>query len=153
VSASLHDPIVIEIYGLQGKSYWVFYALRRRLAEGKPVIWYRNSRRFLFVKDGVYEAPKGFQSTDLKTRVWTLVDSDELEGIPPELAVQQTQHLIIFTTSLEPQRWKPLEGTTVFGVFIMNPWTRKELIQAFVPLVPFLFKIIIFFVQRCRSWI
>jgi hypothetical protein len=152
-SASPHDRIVIEIHWLQGKSYWIFYALRRRLAEGKPVIWYRGSMQFLFVKDGVYEAPKGFRSTRLKTRVWTLVDADQLEGIPPELAVQQTKHLNIFTTSLESKRWKPLEKTTVCGVFIMNPWTRKELLQAFVPPVPFLFKLIICFVQRCRSWI
>src|SRR6266571_5811755 len=77
VSASFRDLTAIEIYWLKGKSYWVLYALRRRLAEGKPVIWYRASTRFLFVNEGVYETPKDFLSTDLNTRVWTLVDSDE----------------------------------------------------------------------------
>lgn len=119
--------------------------MRRRLAEGKPVIWYHNSKRFLFVKDGVYEAPEGYRSTDLKTRVWTLVDSDRLKGIPPELAVHQTKHLLIFTSSPQSKRWKPLEDNTVCGILIMNPWTRKELLQAFVLLVPILLKVIIYF--------
>ena len=103
------------------------------------MIWYHDSTRFLFVGDGVYEAPKGSRSTDLKTRVWTLVDSNESWGIPPELAVQQTRHLIIFTTPPQSKQWKPLESTTVCSVFIMNPWTRKELLQGFVQLSLFSF--------------
>ncbi|KAH9043692.1 hypothetical protein EDB85DRAFT_710629 [Lactarius pseudohatsudake] len=112
-----------------GKSYWILYALRRRLSEGKPVIWYRDSTRFLFVNEGVYKVPKDFLSTDFSIRVWTLVDSDE---IPPELAVHQSQHLNIFTTLPQAERWKPLERTTDCAVFFMNPWTKKEILQAAV---------------------
>ncbi|KAH8991968.1 hypothetical protein EDB92DRAFT_1990581 [Lactarius akahatsu] len=117
-----------------------FYALRRRLSEGKPVIWYRDSTRFLFVNEGVYKVPENFISTDFSIRVWTLVDSDE---IPPELAVHQSQHLNIFTTLPQAERWKPLERTTDCAVFFMNPWTRKEILQASVHLLlPSLFKLI-----------
>ncbi|KAI0252208.1 hypothetical protein BJV78DRAFT_1203405 [Lactifluus subvellereus] len=37
-----------------GKSYWIGYALRRRLGEGKLVIWYRERGCYLFAADGVY---------------------------------------------------------------------------------------------------
>lgn len=110
------------------------------------MIWYRASTRYLFVKDGVYKGPKEFKSTELKAMIWTLVDSDELATVPPELAVQQTKHLIIFTTSLQPSRWKPLRGTTIPGVILMNPWTSEELLNASVPPFPSLIKLIIFHV-------
>ena len=55
---SLFDLTVsIETNSLLGKSCWVIYALHRHLTEGKPVIWYHDSRWFLFVKEGVYELP------------------------------------------------------------------------------------------------
>ncbi|KAH9082284.1 hypothetical protein EDB83DRAFT_2337503, partial [Lactarius deliciosus] len=95
--------------------YWILYALRRRLSEGKQVIWYRDSTRFLFVNEGVYKVPKDFFSTDFSIRVWTL-----------------SQHLNIFTTLPQAERWKPLERTTDCAVFFMNPWTRKEILQAAV---------------------
>ena len=40
-----------------GKSIWVYYALRRRLAEKKPVIFYNQQKCFLFVDEGVYKQP------------------------------------------------------------------------------------------------
>ncbi|KAH9056964.1 hypothetical protein EDB87DRAFT_1578994 [Lactarius vividus] len=95
------------------------------IREGKPVIWYRHSTRFLFVNEGVYKVLKNFLSTDFSIRVWTLVDSNE---IPSELAVYQSQH--IFTTLPHGKRWKPLERPADCAVFSMNPWTRKEILQA-----------------------
>ena len=131
MGALLHDSTITDIYWLKGKSYWILYALCRCLAEGKLVFWYNDSRRLLFVNEGVYVAPKDFPSMELKTRVWTLVDSNEPSWeVPPKLAVHHTQHLNIFTTSPQSERWKPLERTTICGVIIMNPWTRKEIFQA-----------------------
>jgi hypothetical protein len=143
--------IVIEIYGLKGKSYWIFYAMCRRLAERKPVMWYRGSmeRLFLFVEEGVYLAPSIYPFTELKNRVWTLIDADldEYEGtrlpdscrVPPNLAVQDTKNLVIYTTPLQRGRWKRLGQTTRRTFAVMNPWTREEISQALA--YPFLFSI------------
>jgi len=129
------EPISVVITGQPGigKSYWILYAMHRRLSEGKPVFWYHDSRRYLFVKEGVYEVPEHFPSTTFKTLVWTLVDSDEsLSGVPSNLAVHCTKHFIIFTTPPQSSQWKPLEKTTGCRVAIMNPWTRAEIAQAAV---------------------
>jgi hypothetical protein len=64
----------------EGKSVWVYYALRRCLAERKPVIWYFKALCYLFVEEGVYEMPVDFQTAELKPFIWTLVDSDEAPG-------------------------------------------------------------------------
>ncbi len=147
VSASLYDLTVIEIYWLKGKSYWVLYALRRRLAEGKPVIWYRDSRRYLFVEEGAFEVPERFRSTTFQTHIWTLVDADEsLSGIPSYLAVHDTKHLNIFVSYPQSSRWKPLQSTTQCAVVIMNPWTRTEISQALAHLLlPSIFELTILF--------
>ncbi|KAH9180784.1 hypothetical protein EDB89DRAFT_1921070, partial [Lactarius sanguifluus] len=113
-----------------GKSYWISYALHRHLCEGKPVIWYHDSRRYLFVAEGVYDL-KDTPSTRFKTRVWTLIDADEDgNGIPPHLAVRLTKHFLIFTTSPQRHRWNRLGKTKQRTVVIMNPWTRAELSKA-----------------------
>jgi len=118
---------------LEGKTCWLYYALCQCLSEKKPVILYNNSTRFLFVEEGVYFETPSFLSIDFKTRVWTLVDADENAiGIPSHLIANLTQHLIIFTTSPKPSRWHPLTKTTSAAVVIMNPWTRKEILQALV---------------------
>ena len=57
-----------------GKSVWIHYALRRRLAEKKPVIWYFEGTCYLFVEEGVYEVPD--KCHQFEVFVWTLVDSD-----------------------------------------------------------------------------
>lgn len=44
-----------------GKSVWVYYVLRRRLEERKPVIWYRDGSCLLFVEEGVYQALDKFR--------------------------------------------------------------------------------------------
>jgi hypothetical protein len=60
----------------KGKSFWIYYALRRRIAERKPVIWYHEKTCFLFVNEGVYHMPKDFLPGYFKSVIWTLVDSD-----------------------------------------------------------------------------
>ncbi|KAH9007281.1 hypothetical protein EDB86DRAFT_2870989 [Lactarius hatsudake] len=122
---------LIEIYWLKGKSYWILYALHRCLCEGKPVIWYYDSKWYLFVAEDVYELFRDFPSVGFKTRVWTLVDTDEdKSGIPPYLAVQFTKHFIIYTASPQSSPWDRLDKTTLLKVIIMNPWTRAELSKA-----------------------
>jgi hypothetical protein len=39
----------------KGKSVWIYYALRRRLAERQPVMLYYQGMRLLFVDEGVFE--------------------------------------------------------------------------------------------------
>src|SRR5258707_5261996 len=115
----------------KGKSVWIYYALRRRLAEGKPVIWYCNERRYLFVDTGVFEVPINFPCSQFEPFIWTLVDSDEgHDGVPKFLVLQGTMQFVIFTTSPRLQRWSRLHKTTDFTRAIMNPWTINEILQA-----------------------
>ena len=129
---------VIEIHCLKGKSYWALYALRRRLAEKKPVMWYSGSRLFLFVEEGVYESPERPRLDLFRTLVWTLVDSDQAkEGVPPHLAELRTKHFIIYTTSPTLDRWGRLAKTTQCAACVMNPWNKTEISKALVYLLPF----------------
>ncbi|KAI9442329.1 hypothetical protein H4582DRAFT_1809402 [Lactarius indigo] len=116
-----------------GKSYWVVYALCRRLTEGKPVIWFRSGTRYLFVEEGVFEIPSDYRSTKFKTRIWTLIDADDCwNGIPDYLAAHETNHLIILPSSPQSAPWKQLTKTTQCSTAIMNPWTREEISRAAV---------------------
>ena len=109
-----------------GKSVWIYYALRRRLAERKPVIWYRHKKRYLFVEEGVYNVPDDFQ--EFQVFVWTLVDSDYAEdGVPEDLVMRETRHFVIYCTSPSQKRWSRLHKTVHTKTFIMNPWKRKEI--------------------------
>src|SRR5271154_347405 len=111
-----------------GKSIWIYYALRRRLAERKPVIWYFHSTRYLFVEEGVYKVPDRFHA--FKVFVWTLVDSDEAQdGVPGYLVMQDTSHFVIYTTSPSKDRWSRLHKTVRTEIVIMNPWKRKEILR------------------------
>ena len=115
----------------KGKSLWIYYALRRRLAEGKPVIWYYNERRYLFVDAGVFAVPDRFPCSQFNPFIWTLVDSDEVEdGVPTFLVQKGSMHFVIFTTSPRRKRWSRLHKTTSFARVIMNPWTINEILQA-----------------------
>ncbi|KAI9434189.1 hypothetical protein H4582DRAFT_1856074 [Lactarius indigo] len=117
-----------------GKSYWVLYALCRRLTEGKPVIWFRSGYRYLFVKEGVFEILSGYPSTQFKTRIWMFMDADDCkDGIPDYLAAHETNHLIILSSSPRKARWSLLSKTTECSVATMNPWTREEMSQALAP--------------------
>ncbi|KAH8996620.1 hypothetical protein EDB92DRAFT_1793737 [Lactarius akahatsu] len=114
-----------------GKSYWLTYALCRRLTEGGPVIWFRSAKRYLFVDEGVFVVPPDYPSTDFKTRIWTLVDADDKDGIPDCLAaLQETNHLIISSSSPKSSRWKLLTRSTLCSVAYMNPWKREEISKA-----------------------
>ena len=111
-----------------GKSVWIFYALRRRLAEKKPVIWYYHKTRYLFVEEGVYEVPEKFQAFEFF--VWTLVDSDYAKGgVPEDLVMQGTRHFLIYSTSPSRDRWSHLHKTVRNVIVIMNPWKRKEILR------------------------
>jgi hypothetical protein len=109
------------------------YAVRRFCSEQKPFIWYKYERYFLFVEDGVYELPNHFRSDTLNFRIRTLVDSDETATIPNQLTVHESRNFTIFTTSPNNHRWSPLLKTALTTVFHMNPWTRWEIHQAYVP--------------------
>jgi len=113
------------------KSVWVYYALRRCLAERKLVIWYFKECCYLFVEEGVYEMPADFQTTELKPFIWTLVDSDEApEAVPPYLVPHSTPLFVIFSTSPRRDRWSCLHKTVRPKHVIMNPWKRKEILRA-----------------------
>ncbi|KAF8271397.1 hypothetical protein EI94DRAFT_1720516 [Lactarius quietus] len=122
----------VVITGQPGKTYWVLYALRRRLAERKPVIWYRELNLYLFVADGVYMAPQYFRPSTFQALVWTLIDTDEVDGVPPLLVGSDTQLFIIFSSSPKPSRWSNMRKTTQCVICIMNPWTKKEIAKAAV---------------------
>jgi len=112
-----------------GKSFWIYYALRRCLAERKPVIWYYQGVCQLFTDQGVYRVPATFPPGSFKSVVWTLVDSDESrDGIPQQLIPRSTRLFVIYVTSPAKERWSRLDKTVPYDtVIIMNPWTRKEI--------------------------
>ncbi|KAF9518021.1 hypothetical protein BS47DRAFT_426737 [Hydnum rufescens UP504] len=67
-----------------GKSIWIWYATRRRMATREPFLLYYGSKLFLFVQEGVYDVSDGWQKSDFRYFIWTFVDSDETRGgIPP----------------------------------------------------------------------
>jgi len=148
VSACLPDLTAINAYWLKGKSYWCYYAMCRRLSERQPTFWYCGDLDFyLFVEEGVFIVPQNFPSYDLKVRVWTLVDSDNHpEGVPPRLIDKRTRHFIIFTTSPQSRRWKALSKSTRTSVFYMNPWSRREILNALVHLLPPFSELIVYLV-------
>ena len=114
----------------KGKSVWIYYALRRRLAERKVVIWYQDETRYLFVEGGVYEVPDTFKASHFLFFVWTFVDSDHAkEGVPPRLISPGTHHFVVYCTSPCKERWKRLHKTARDVHIIMNPWTIKEVFR------------------------
>jgi hypothetical protein len=123
--------LVLKSYVVnKGKSIWIYYALRRRLAEKHPVLWLWDKQYYLFVEEGVYQAPHKFGKTNFHAIVWTLVDSNESnEGVPESLIVHGTRLFVIYSTSPRRKRWKSMTQTVVKITLIMNPWTRKELFR------------------------
>lgn len=144
VGSSFCYIAVVEVYWLKGRCYWLLYVLCRRLACKKLIIWYRGKRLSLFVEDGVYLylGPREYSYTEFKTQVWTLVDSDQGECVPEDLAVPDTKLMIIFVSSPKEQRWKGMMKTTAGAISIMNPWTRQEISEALAhSLLPSLFEL------------
>jgi hypothetical protein len=114
-----------------GKSVWIYYALRRCLADRKPVVWLNKGTYHLFVEEGVYAMPADFQQAEFHTILWTLVDSDESkEGVPPYLVMHDTSLFVIYATSPAKERWGRLIKTVRPTRVIMNPWTRGEMYRA-----------------------
>ncbi|KAK2462507.1 hypothetical protein APHAL10511_005477 [Amanita phalloides] len=113
-SAYPYLPSAVVITGQPGigKSVWIYYALRRRLAERKPVIWYLDQTRYLFVEEGVYKVPDEFKASHFQVFIWTLVDSDEAkDGVPNHLVTRHTRHSVIYCTSPSRDRWSRLHKT------------------------------------------
>ena len=94
------NPRLIRPSG-KGKTYWVYYAIRRCLSERKPFFWYFQQQLFLFVGSGVFKVPKKFHEDDLalKALTWTFVDADEVERVPLQLIKKHSSFFVIFTTS------------------------------------------------------
>ncbi|KAH9176571.1 hypothetical protein EDB89DRAFT_2065396 [Lactarius sanguifluus] len=68
---------------------------------GMPVIWFRSTQRYLFVEEGVFVVSPDYPSTDIKARIWTLVDTDDSkDGIPDYLAPHETNYYIMFLSSV-----------------------------------------------------
>jgi hypothetical protein len=113
-----------------GKSVWIYYALRRCLAEKRPFVWHYKMSYFLFSIEGVHELTGKFQHASFKNCVWTFCDSDQTKNIPPELVCQDTRFFVIFVTSPKYERWSHMDKTTTRNVIVMNPWKRKEIHRA-----------------------
>ena len=114
-----------------GKSTWMLYALRRRLGEMKPVIWYFQEQCHLFVNEGVFVIKRDFGLSNFKTIMWTLVDSDQArDGVPSLLVSHFTPLYVIYTTSPCRERWSRLHKTVRQITIIMSSWTRKEILHA-----------------------
>jgi hypothetical protein len=116
----------------KGKSVFIFYAVRRRLAEQKPVIWVINGVYYLFVEEGVYKMPEHFYRVSrFRYIVWTFVAADHNgKGIPPSLIAHGTPLFVIYVTSPAKERWDRMYHTIHETVVVMNPWTRKEIHRA-----------------------
>lgn len=100
--------------------------MRRCCAEERPIFFYKEDIRYLFVQDGVFRAPGTFLSTQFRGFVWTLVNADENgDGVP-----DNTRHLVIYTTSPAQSRWARVHKTIMEYLMVMNPWTRKEILRA-----------------------
>jgi hypothetical protein len=108
----------------------MLYALRRRLAEKRPLIWCYSKNYLLFLKEGVYAMPVNFQTAVFRSIIWVLVDSDEsLLGVPEELVCHCTRVFTIFATTPNRNR-KRLHKTVNETVIVMNPWARDEIHRA-----------------------
>lgn len=127
--------VVTPFFSHLGKSLWIYYAIRRYLAEKKPFIWYGKGFCYIFVDEGVFEAPdpEHYYPTYFPTFVRTLVDADESAAATPQTLAGSVamRHFLIYITDPRKERWqwKRLQKTTVTMRFIMNPWKRKEIVR------------------------
>jgi hypothetical protein len=114
-----------------GKSVWLYYALRRCLAEKRPVILRYRRKPLLFVEDGIFWMRADFEFVRYKRVLWALIDSDEsLTGIPDVFVTQNTPFFVICPMSPAEEHWSRLENTTFNAVIVMNPWSRGEIHRA-----------------------
>ncbi|KAI0294192.1 hypothetical protein BC826DRAFT_1175473 [Russula brevipes] len=117
---------------LHRKSYWISYAIRRRLGEGQPFMWCRSKFCFLFVEEGVFEMHQDqLRSDTFSSFIWTFTDaSDTHEGVPFPMADTDGTFFNIHVSPPQRARWKSLMKSTSTSIVIMNPWTKDEIIQA-----------------------
>jgi hypothetical protein len=109
----------------------LYYALRRCLAEKRPVIWRWCKEPYLFVEEGVYVMAPIFYRAQYKMSVWTLIDSDHSkDGIPDQFIDQNMSFFVIYATSPARERWSRLHKFYTLEVVVMNPWTRGEIHRA-----------------------
>jgi len=81
------------------------------------------------VREGVFQAPSAFLSSQSRGFIWTLVDADEdRDGVPETLIPTHTGHFIICSTS--PAHSRCVHKTVKECIVVMNPWTRKEIFRA-----------------------
>jgi hypothetical protein len=116
----------------KGKTAWVNYAIRRRLSEKKPFIWYDSAGYcVLFVEEGVFSQKlQDIVISPFVPYMWTFVVDNYQSGIPPLLTRRDTSLFNIYTTSVPSNIWKRMRKTTYCAVAIMNPWTREEMAKA-----------------------
>jgi hypothetical protein len=105
--------------------------MRRCCAETRPFILYMEGIRYLFVEEGVFQAPSTFLSSQYRGFVWTLVDADEAtDGVPEQLVPNHTGHFIIYATSPKRSRWTRVHKTVRERIVVMDLWTWKEILRA-----------------------
>jgi len=116
----------------KGKSLWVQYAIRRRLGEKKPFVWFDGGNCYLFVEEGVFSQKlEDIAISPFVPYMWTFVDVVCYQsGIPTLLTRRDTSHFNIYTTPVPSNIWKHMRKTTYCAVAIMNPWTREEIAKA-----------------------
>lgn len=111
-----------------GKTCWVSYAVRRRLGEKKPFLWYLGRVCYLFVKNGVFrQSVKNVSAEEFAPFLWAFVDAGECRTGVPEKLIDSTNLYIMFTTSPTPERWSTLSKYTKAAVIIMNTWSLEEI--------------------------
>lgn len=112
-----------------GKTWWIYYALRRCLEEKRPVLWYRSKEYYLF-------SDSGFEVVDLKSisypePTWCFVDSKSADSLFDEICDPDNGLFPIYVTSPKQRRWDKLHQQDRYpNVVVMNPWTRAELEKA-----------------------
>src|SRR5882762_11310416 len=105
--------------------------MRRCCAETRPFVLYMEGIRYLFVEEGVFQAPSTFLSSEYLGFVWTLVDADDAKsGVPERLIPSNTEHFIVYSMSPDSSRWTRVHKTVKEYVIVMNPWTLKEINRA-----------------------
>ncbi|KAI0290204.1 hypothetical protein BC826DRAFT_970525 [Russula brevipes] len=131
-----HHPLVpsVIITGQPGigKSYWIYYAIRRRLGEGQPFLWCQENHILLFVEDGVFELPrKMFSSRYISPFIWTFINARYFPNdVVLPIDLWQSKLFNIYVSLPRQKRWKHLEEDTLSSLVIMNSWTKDELVQA-----------------------
>ena len=114
----------------KGKTVWIDYAIRRRLGEAKPFIWYYDSHWYLFVEGGVFHIPCLLPSL-FRPYIWTFIDANNIEdGFLVRYAQRKSKLFILFTTSPDKKHWSPLLPNSNPETLIMNPWTWDEMEKA-----------------------